>query len=61
LLLAVTIYCTAFAVGYFGVSYHELAIVLGFAAAAVMFLAAVACVVIQFVIPLLKDIAGRKR
>lgn len=61
LLLALAISGTAFAVGYFGVSYHELAIVLGFAATAVMFLAAVACIVIQFAIPLLKDIAGRNR
>lgn len=58
LLLAIAISGTAFAIGYFGVSYHELAIVMGFAATAVMFLAALACVVIQFLIPLLKDLFG---
>lgn len=61
LLLAIAVSGTAFAVGYFGVSYHKLAIVMGFAATAVMFLAALACVVLQFLIPLLKDIAGRRR
>jgi len=61
LLLALAICGTAFAIGYFDVSYHGLAILMGFAATAVMFLAALACIIIQFLIPLLKDIVGRKR
>ncbi|WP_339832668.1 hypothetical protein [uncultured Parvibaculum sp.] len=60
LLLAVAIYGTAFVVGYFGVSYHGLAIVMAFGATVIMFLAAVACIVIQFGIPLLKDRTERK-
>lgn len=61
LLLALAICRTAFAIGYFGVSYRGLAILMGFVATAVMFFAALACIIIQFVIPLLKDIVGRKR
>ncbi|MEP2828330.1 hypothetical protein [Parvibaculum sp.] len=60
LLLALAICGTAFVVAYFEVSYHGLAIVMAFVATAVMFLAAVACIVIQFVIPLLKDRTERK-
>ena len=60
LLLAFAIYGTAFAVGYFDVSYHELATLMAFGATAIMFLAAVASVVIQFVIPRLKGRADRQ-
>jgi hypothetical protein len=60
LLFALAICGTAFAVGYFDVSYHELATLMAFAAIAVMFLAALACIVIQFGIPFLKDLSRRK-
>lgn len=59
LVLALAICRTAFAIGYFDVSYRGLAILMAFAATAIVFFAVLACIVIQFLIPLLKGIFDR--